>query len=136
MLPTWLRALFAWEVVRDTGATIYRQNTITGARSASRITGGHQPIDRHWLETGEWSPPPKPPCGGPTERRASIFPHFEVDAPMPRRPLDRRLIRAALAQAGVALVQAGDRGTGLDEEERFRVIDKLNAALAELDRTL
>ncbi len=55
---------------------------------------------------------------------------------MPRRPLDRGLIRAALARAGVALVQAGDRVDGLDEEERFRVIDKLNAALAELDRAL
>lgn len=56
----WLRSLGAWETVKDTGCHLYQVNTMTGARTIIGGSRGHQPIDRGWLETGEWTKP-RPP---------------------------------------------------------------------------
>lgn len=127
-----LRAMFAWRVMRDTGAVIYWQNDVTGERSYAR-TGGHQPIDEHWLRTGEWSPPSTPPSG-PT----GIFPRFEVEVAMPR-PLNRTMIREALMRARSVLnTCAGDQPADLTHPARRRILDirtaELSAAIDELDR--
>lgn len=44
-------------IVRDTGVTLYWRCTRCGERFAGRKPGttGHQPIDYHWLETGEFT---------------------------------------------------------------------------------
>jgi hypothetical protein len=49
------RRPFAWRVVRDTGVHRYLEHP-SGRRRIDRVRLGHQPIDRHWLATGEWSP--------------------------------------------------------------------------------
>lgn len=45
-----------WEVVKDTGVNRYEHCTTCGERRAYRHSsgGGHQPIDRQWVATGEW----------------------------------------------------------------------------------
>jgi hypothetical protein len=91
ILPRWLRALFAWRTVRETGVYAYQQNDVTSDRRAIRLTHGcHSPLDREWLSGGEITAPPRPPPPEPLFRRSalpahvSIFPHFNVYAPMPR----------------------------------------------------
>lgn len=61
----WLRSLFAWETVLDTGAHRYVRNAVTGERRVLRSAFyDHQPIDGKWLETGVWClPPTKLPKG-------------------------------------------------------------------------
>lgn len=60
----WLRSLFAWRLVRVAGVWAYERNAVTDARRARRILpGGHSPLDRQWLEGGDWTrlgPPPGP----------------------------------------------------------------------------
>jgi hypothetical protein len=66
----WLRSLFAWRLVEDTGCWRYEVNTVTGARRiVPTCTGGYQPVDRDWLRTGEWTKPGKPPFGGSGVKR-------------------------------------------------------------------
>lgn len=57
---TWWRkrSPFSWETVRDTGLTLYQVHP-SGRRRAVQIRGAYQPIDRRWLETGEWSTLPR-----------------------------------------------------------------------------
>jgi len=54
-LLNWLRSLAAWKTVRDTGAHLYQVNTVTGKRAIIGGSRGYQPIDRGWLETGQWT---------------------------------------------------------------------------------
>lgn len=45
-----LRAVFAWQTIRDTGCWLYQQNSVTGGRRIRRSQpGGHQPIDASWM---------------------------------------------------------------------------------------
>ena len=46
-----------WDKVRDTGINVYLQ-CACGKRKVRTRPRGHQPIDRGWLETGEWTPRP------------------------------------------------------------------------------
>lgn len=47
--------LHRFAVVRDTGLHHYRRCARCGARDVVRLAPiGHQPVDYHWLETGEW----------------------------------------------------------------------------------
>jgi hypothetical protein len=47
----WLRSLFAWRTVRDSGVYLYQENAVTGARRAMRYNvGGAQPLDHDWLD--------------------------------------------------------------------------------------
>jgi hypothetical protein len=50
-----------WVVVEDTGVHSYERCGKCGMRRIVRIGSAHQPVDRKWLETGEWSPTPAPP---------------------------------------------------------------------------
>lgn len=50
-------ARWRWTTVRDTGITLYQVNAL-GKRRVQQRTGGYQPIDRGWLETGRWTPRP------------------------------------------------------------------------------
>lgn len=60
----WIRSLFAWREVRNTGLNSYQANTVTGARRVVRlVSGGYQPVDGGWLRTGEWTNPGPPPFG-------------------------------------------------------------------------
>ena len=53
----WLRSIFAWRTVKETGAWTYSVNDITGRRAANRVvTGGHSPLDWGWLLSGEGMP--------------------------------------------------------------------------------
>lgn len=61
----WLRTIFGWRLVRDSGAWVYEENVITGERRATRIAGsGWQPIDAAWLHPARFPPittkPPMP----------------------------------------------------------------------------
>lgn len=60
----WLRSLFAWRMVRRSGAYAYYENAVTGQRWAGRwADGGWSPIDHDWLLRRE--PRPRvPPTGG------------------------------------------------------------------------
>jgi hypothetical protein len=44
-------------LMRDTGFTRYYQCLQCERRWYTQGTGGYQPIDRHWIETGEWLDP-------------------------------------------------------------------------------
>lgn len=48
-------ALFPWRTVRDNGKTVYQINHRNGKRRAWQRPGGYQPIDQHWINTGQWS---------------------------------------------------------------------------------
>jgi len=69
---TFLRSLFSWRTVRDTGVHFYQENAITGARRVLRRDGGYQPVDRAWLRTGDWSRPGPPPNEGSGGRRIAV----------------------------------------------------------------
>lgn len=61
----WLRSLFAWRTVEDTGVWRYQQNAVTGRRRLLRVGPGLQPVARQWLEGGPLKPPRgRPPHGG------------------------------------------------------------------------
>jgi len=49
MMIRWIKAFFAWRVVRDTGVWIYLQNSVTGERKAFRYVEAYQPCDHVWL---------------------------------------------------------------------------------------
>lgn len=46
---------WAWTTVRDTGVHLYQQHEDGRRRVRRRHGGGHQPVDRRWVETGVWS---------------------------------------------------------------------------------
>lgn len=48
----WVRSLFAWRFVRDSGVWLYSENTVTGERKALRIGSCWQPVDLDWLDNG------------------------------------------------------------------------------------
>lgn len=43
-LITAIRAIFAWEVYRDTGVWRYSENKVTGKRSAVKVAACGQPL--------------------------------------------------------------------------------------------
>ena len=45
----WLRSLFGWRTVDIRGVWLYRENLITGARRAVRISKDWGPVDHQWL---------------------------------------------------------------------------------------
>jgi hypothetical protein len=61
----WVRSLFAWRTIRDTGIWIYQENVVTGERRALRHVGVakcYQPVAHHWLQGRDWDQPrPSPP---------------------------------------------------------------------------
>lgn len=53
----WLRALFAWEIVKCDGVWMYWENSITARRAASRrCEDGWSPLDLDWLDAGQDHP--------------------------------------------------------------------------------
>lgn len=51
-----------YSTVRDCHSHEYLRCSRCGKRRVwIRSCGGYFPIDRHWIETGEWSPEPKVP---------------------------------------------------------------------------
>lgn len=48
---------FGWRTVRDTGITVYQEHP-SGRRRVRQRHGGYQPIDRRWLDGGDWTPSP------------------------------------------------------------------------------
>lgn len=54
----WLRSLFAWDEIRNTGVWSYQVNAVTGGRRVRRrlefVAGGYQPVDLVWVRTGKW----------------------------------------------------------------------------------
>jgi len=52
----WIRSLFAWCPVRDSGVWLYLENSVTGQRAARRISKTHQPLDFDWLDAGRGHP--------------------------------------------------------------------------------
>lgn len=73
MILSAIRHALAWETVKDTGATLYQVNRISGKRRVLRSCGGHQPVDLGWLRSGEWSAPPSPPTAA-RQKAASPVP--------------------------------------------------------------
>lgn len=49
---------FHWTVVRDTGVNVYLECPC-GRRKVRTRPWAYQPIDKGWLDTGEWTPVPK-----------------------------------------------------------------------------
>jgi hypothetical protein len=48
----WLRSLFAWHAVRQSGAWTYCENAVTGRRSA-HWSGCYGPLDRTFMRGGD-----------------------------------------------------------------------------------
>lgn len=49
----WLKSLFAWHAVRNSGVWLYSENAVTGQRSAQLISRSFQPLDHRWLRQGD-----------------------------------------------------------------------------------
>lgn len=49
-----IRALYAWQLVHDTGAHHYYENAVTGKRKVIDVAGGYQPVNWEWLAGGAW----------------------------------------------------------------------------------
>lgn len=80
------------DVVRDTGCHEYRVCRHCGKREINTGSRGHQPIDRGWLETGEWTkmvPPPKTYRPLPEDDDLANFPVDHNGDIFVRRPKDR-----------------------------------------------
>lgn len=60
----WKERYGEWKTVHNTRIYIYQENTKTGARRCRRVSGGLQPVNKRWLDGGEWEmkrpPPPSP----------------------------------------------------------------------------
>ena len=56
-----------WQVRRDTGLTVYEECPQCHRRHAWQRGMSLEPIDRNWIETGQWSPdtPPHRPQATP-----------------------------------------------------------------------
>lgn len=52
----YLRSLFAWKMVRDSGVWLYYENAITGERTATRYSACFQPLDLEWLDRKSYRP--------------------------------------------------------------------------------
>lgn len=57
-----LKAIFAWEKVFESGAYAYYENAITGKRRAVKNHYGWSPVDTDWLN--KTKTPLNPPFGG------------------------------------------------------------------------
>lgn len=70
-MRNFIKSLFAWREIHDTGVYSYQQNAITGGRRIRRINaGGYQPINDAWLNGGQWDQPRgNLPRGGSAGRR-------------------------------------------------------------------
>lgn len=69
LIYSFFAAPFAWKHVATKGANEYWINTVTGERQA-RCWHGYSPLDRTWLDTGEWNKDkPSPPTRRPTPTR-------------------------------------------------------------------
>lgn len=53
MMIRWLRSLFAWRVVRQSGVWVYCENSVTGRRSARWRGGCYGPLDRTFMRQGD-----------------------------------------------------------------------------------
>lgn len=49
----WLKSLFAWRPVRNSGVWLYEQNELTGQRRAILISGCYQPLNYGFLRDGD-----------------------------------------------------------------------------------
>lgn len=49
----WLRSLFAWHPVRNTGVWVYWENSVTGQRGATIRMKCYQPLDRSFIRNGD-----------------------------------------------------------------------------------
>lgn len=48
----WLKSLFAWHAVRNSGVWIYCENSVTGQRAA-HWRGNYQPLDYSFIRDGD-----------------------------------------------------------------------------------
>jgi hypothetical protein len=63
--------MFGWNTVWDTGAWRYQVHAKSGKWRAVLVNaGGHQPVDQHWIDTGDLSPTPKSPLAKAMEGMA------------------------------------------------------------------
>ena len=69
LVRLWRRRPWGWVTVRDTGFTMYQQHP-SGRRRVVQASAGYQPIDRRWVETGEWSEGPR---ASARERRRALL---------------------------------------------------------------
>ena len=53
VMLSFIRAWFAWKPIRNSGAWVYLENTVTGQRKAVWLHGGYQPLNHDWLRTGD-----------------------------------------------------------------------------------
>ena len=51
----WFKALFAWKLIGTKGAWAYYENSVSSKRKIKKKYLGHSPVDRGWLNGGEWS---------------------------------------------------------------------------------
>lgn len=66
----WFKSLFAWHVVLDSGVYLYKENSVTGSRTAVKYARGWQPLDWWWLTgNGRASMPVR------KDRIARVFPY-------------------------------------------------------------
>ena len=49
----WLKSLFAWRPVRNTGVWLYEENEITGQRCATEIGSCWQPLNHSFMRKGD-----------------------------------------------------------------------------------
>ena len=52
-LMRWLKSLFAWHAVRNSGVWLYSENRVTGQRCATLRSTCFQPLDHQWLRNGD-----------------------------------------------------------------------------------
>lgn len=48
----WLKSLFAWRAVRNSGVWVYTENSVTGRRAA-HWQGNYQPLDFEFMRDGD-----------------------------------------------------------------------------------
>lgn len=64
-------SIFYWKTVLDTGVHRYQVNTKTGKRRVrGSSSAGYQPINQHWIDTGEWIGNPTAPAPRSGARRS------------------------------------------------------------------
>ena len=51
----WIKGIFAWRIVRDTGVWTYWENPVTGAREARWSGGCYQPVNYDFLNAAPGS---------------------------------------------------------------------------------
>jgi len=69
----WLKSLWAWRTVWSSGVWVYRENTVTGQRSAHWRGGCYGPLMMDWLRDGDkvYGPRGAYTVGAESERRCA-----------------------------------------------------------------